>query len=222
MSAVLSFRSRVTLPSGAKLKEFPKGDRDERSSPKERSQKLVLLDKVTPVENQPTFDRVVLPHLDAAFRLARWLTRDHSVAEDIVQDSCVRALQYLPTFRGGDGRAWLLQIVRNAAYTRLQTLGVAVETSSIDFYEENTDEPRGPEMVEPHPGPEAVLEKQQEIARLEAAVASLPVELRECLLLREMEELSYREIAQITGQPIGTVMSRLWRARRALARTLHC
>jgi RNA polymerase sigma-70 factor (ECF subfamily) len=163
----------------------------------------------------PTFEQVILPHLDAAYNLARWLIRDPAAAEDITQDSCLRALQYFASFRGGDGRAWLLQIVRNTAYDRLKKRRPGLEVSLDDGSDENP----GMEIPDPGPGPEAMVARQQDMARLDAALATLPVELRECLVLCELEQLSYKDIARITEVPIGTVMSRLWRARRMLTRS---
>jgi RNA polymerase sigma factor (sigma-70 family) len=159
-----------------------------------------------------TFEHAILPHLDAAYNLARWLTRDPVVAEDIVQDALLRALQYFESFHGENGRAWLLRIVRNAAYTKLRPLRAGVEVA-LGSAENGAF---GMDVADPDPGPEAALATNEDLARLEAAMAALPINLRECLLLREMEELSYKEIARIAEIPIGTVMSRLCRARRML------
>jgi RNA polymerase sigma-70 factor (ECF subfamily) len=158
------------------------------------------------------FAAVALPHLDAAFNLARWLTGSRADAEDVVQEAMVRALTYFPSFRGGSSRAWILQIVRNTAYGALKArrgerlaghtgLDAAVE-----------------EIADPSDDPEKSLLMSADRARVDALIAALPVELRETLVLRELEELSYRDIAQVTSVPIGTVMSRLWRARRMLVR----
>ncbi len=151
------------------------------------------------------FGQAVLPHLDAAYNLARWLVRDPTLAEDVVQDAAVRALGYFSSFHGGDARAWLLRIVRNVAY---DTLAGGRRTVA--------GEP-GPELPDPAPDPEAVLARQQGEAQLARILSDLQPELRECLVLKELEGLSYKEIASVTGVPIGTVMSRLWRARQALA-----
>jgi RNA polymerase sigma-70 factor (ECF subfamily) len=159
----------------------------------------------------PSFEQVVLPHLDAAYNLARWLVRDPSLAEDIVQDAVLRALQYFASFRGeAGGRAWLLQIVRNAAYAAVKSKRVGTEVPL------DTDDAM--ELPDPGPGPEAQLAQRQDLEQLDQALAALPIELRECLILCELERLSYKDIARVTGAPIGTVMSRLWRARRALTR----
>jgi RNA polymerase sigma-70 factor (ECF subfamily) len=159
----------------------------------------------------PSFEQVVLPHLDAAYNLARWLVRDASLAEDIVQDAVLRALQYFASFRGDtSGRAWLLQIVRNAAYAAVKSrrIGTNVPLETDDAME----------LPDPGPGPEAQLAQRQDLEQLDQALAALPMELRECLILCELERLSYKDIARVTGAPIGTVMSRLWRARQALMR----
>ncbi|HYZ63681.1 MAG TPA: sigma-70 family RNA polymerase sigma factor [Acetobacteraceae bacterium] len=153
------------------------------------------------------FEAVVLPHLDAAYNLARWLVRDPSLAQDVVQDATLRGLTGFRGFRGGDGRAWLLRIVRNVAYDMLASRAAPAG-----------DETEAADVPDPADTPEAALLRRESLDQLAGALAALPLELRECLVLRELEELSYKEIAQVTGQPIGTVMSRLWRARQALLR----
>ena len=157
-----------------------------------------------------SFEAVVLPHLDSAHNLARWLVRDASLAEDVVQDSVVRALSYFGSFRGGDSRAWLMQIVRNVAYGMLAARKTHPE--SIVAFDANMLD-----IADPADDPEAALAQHQGRQCVERALAALPLELRECLVLRELEELSYKAIAEITGVPIGTVMSRLWRARQVLS-----
>jgi len=159
-----------------------------------------------PSEASP-FERLVLPHLDAATNLARWLIRDRAAAEDVVQEAMLRALRFHGGLRG-EARPWLLQIVRNVAFAAIAA-GKRGPTIPLD------DAASG-HAVDPAENPEAALSGRQDRVRLERALAALPDELRECLVLRELEEMSYREIAQITGVPIGTVMSRLWRARRDL------
>ena len=160
------------------------------------------------------FARLALPHLDAAYTLARWLLRDPVAAEDAVQDAMLRGLTYFASFRGTNARAWLLRIVRNAAHDRLAAAARAREVPLVTAGEE--DDIAVNEPADPADDPEAALSRRQDRAVLAAALAALPVELRECLVLREVEDMSYRDIAQVTGVPVGTVMSRLWRARRAL------
>ena len=163
------------------------------------------------VLTREAFARAALPHLDAAYALARWLVRDPTLAEDVVQDAMLRALTYFGSFRGDNPRAWLLQVVRNTAYTRLKR-GRAVSEESL-----NADIPAH-DVPDPASDPETVLATQERMSVLKLAVEALPIELREVVILRELEEMSYRDIARITEVPVGTVMSRLFRARQALLR----
>ena len=155
----------------------------------------------------------MLPHLDAAYNLARWLMRDRVAAEDVVQEAMLRALTYFAGFRGGNPRAWLLQIVRNAAYASQR-----VDSGNRHLPLPEPGDLSLPELRADTDDPETALIRARSAERVQAIIAELPVELREPLVLRELEELSYKEIAEITGIPIGTVMSRLWRARRHVAR----
>lgn len=149
---------------------------------------------------------ILLPHLDAGYNLARWLMRDPVRAEDVVQDAALRAMGAEAGLRHNDARAWFLRIVRNTAYDALR----ATRRRGEDALDETlADDGCDPEAI--HAGREA-------FARLADQVAALPLEWREALVLRELEGLSYREIAEVTAAPIGTVMSRLSRARAALLR----
>jgi RNA polymerase sigma-70 factor (ECF subfamily) len=159
-------------------------------------------------QSPDSFAAAVLPHLDAAHNLARWLMRNAADAEDVLQEAMLRALTYYPGFRGANPRGWLLQIVRNAAYASLRLNRGTRQIAADETV---------PELADSADDPELALMRQQEKGRVEALLAALPVELREVLILRELEELSYKEIAQIVAAPIGTVMSRLWRARQLLA-----
>jgi RNA polymerase sigma-70 factor (ECF subfamily) len=163
-----------------------------------------------------TLEDIVLPHLDAAHNLARWLLGDPARAEDAVQDAVLRAMTYVRSYRGGDAKAWFLQIVRNVAYD-----AIAARRKSAEVPFDDGPDADGPtlDLPDPAPDPEAVLDQHQQRVRLDEALAALPVALRECLVLRELEELSYKDIVRITGLPMGTVMSRLWRARQVLLRT---
>ena len=161
-----------------------------------------------PSSRDDSFERVVLPHLDAAYNLARWLMRDSEAAEDVLQEAMVRALTYFTSFKGINPRAWLLQIVRHTAYGSM-ALNRGTETVSIE-----DDAP----ILAEGDDPEIALLRSRQCRQIRDLIAALPVELRETLVLREFEECSYREIAEATQTPIGTVMSRLWRARQLLAR----
>lgn len=160
----------------------------------------------------------MLPHLDAAHNLARWLVRDPSIAEDVVQDAYERAYKYFAAFRGGSGRAWLLQIVRNAAYSTLKAERRRMEVSLSSGTRADDEDGVDMDIPDSSPGPEATLARRLDLAALDEALNALPVTWRECLILREVEALSYKEMALIMDVPIGTVMSRLARARQALQR----
>jgi len=162
------------------------------------------------------FEQVTLPHLDAAYNLARWLVRDPSIAEDVVQHAYERACKYFAAFRGGSGRSWLLQIVRNTAYSTLKAQGRGIEVSLSSATHAADEDGVDIDVPDPSPSPEATLAQRQDLAALDDALNALPVAWRECLILREVEALSYKEMAQIMDVPIGTVMSRLSRARQAL------
>jgi len=154
------------------------------------------------------FEETVLPHLDAAFNYARWLTRNEADAEDVVQDACVRAMRFFSSLRDDDARAWLFTIVRNAWYSRVsRKANVAEGTRLNDGQDERPDNALDPE--------ERLLQ-QHTIALVRAALEQLPVDFREVIVLREIEGLSYKEIAEVAGVPVGTVMSRLARARERL------
>ena len=158
------------------------------------------------------FVELVLPHLDAAYNLARWLTRDARDAEDVVQDACVRALKYLGTLKGSDGRAWFLTIVRRACYDWIGRNRPANMMSDDGTVIDNAADPVAPDPMQ------AVV-RQAELRALADALGELPLVYREVLVLRELEELSYKDIARIADIPIGTVMSRLARARALLQRS---
>ena len=162
-------------------------------------------------EQQAQFERLVLPYLDAAYNLARWLAGNDHDAKDIAQDACMRAFRFVGGCRGRDGRAWLLTIVRNTAYSwlkknRSQPL---VSMDDDEFAE-----------IEDQSGAAGSFHSADTDA-LRAALESLPLEFREALVLRELEGLSYKEIAEVAEVPVGTVMSRLARARRQLQDALN-
>jgi RNA polymerase sigma-70 factor (ECF subfamily) len=163
-------------------------------------------------EGLASFEAIMLPHLDAAHSLARWLVRNQEDAQDVVQEAYMRAFRSFGGFRGGNGRAWLLTIVRNTSYTLLKKNG-AVDLSTSFDEEIHSD---SYESV----SPAAVLERAEDGGLIEAAMKELPAEFREILVLRHQEGLSYKEIADIAQIPPGTVMSRLARARARLKECL--
>jgi RNA polymerase sigma-70 factor (ECF subfamily) len=158
------------------------------------------------VEDRERFEKLVLPHIDAAFNLARWLLRGRSDAEDVTQEALLRACRFFGGFNGGDARAWLLQIVRNTCYTWLEK-NRPMELS-MEFDEELHQQTSST--------PETLAIIADDHKRLTLALETLPPRFREVLVLRELEGCSYKEIATITSIPIGTVMSSLSRARRQL------
>jgi RNA polymerase sigma factor (sigma-70 family) len=153
------------------------------------------------------FNQAVLPHLDAAYNLARWLTRNDQDAEDVAQEACLRAFKYWRSFSGRDCRSWLLKIVRNTFYSWFRQRSVQPVL---------TDDGETDDTADIIPDPESALIQNADRDMLRAALEDLAVEFREAIVLRELEGLSYKEIADIAGVPIGTVMSRLARARKRL------
>ena len=160
------------------------------------------------------FENSVLPHLDAAYNLARWLTRNDQDAEDAVQEACLRAFRFFGSFRGGDARNWLLKIVRNTCYTHLRNNGPRELATTFD--EEIHSENSG------SLNPEMLLMRGGDSQLLRQALEELPLKFREVLVLRELEGLSYSEIAEVSNIPQGTVMSSLSRARERLRQSLNC
>jgi RNA polymerase sigma-70 factor (ECF subfamily) len=167
-------------------------------------------------ETNRRFEQEVLPCLDAAYNLARWLVRDEHVAEDLVQDAFLRAFRYFGSYRGGDARPWVLGIVRNRCYSWFaqQKRTMEFETDMEDADAPGLDAQGRPET------PETLLVQKTERAQVTAAIARLPLGFREVLVLREIEDLAYEDIARVLEIPKGTVMSRLSRARRQLQQIL--
>jgi RNA polymerase sigma factor (sigma-70 family) len=169
-------------------------------------------DTATPAPREPDratierFSTVMLPHLDAAYNFARSLTRGGDLAEDVVHDAYARALNAFSTYRGGDAKSWLLTIVRNCFITAVRR---RTEISASDEM---------PEVADDADTPEAALARAQTTQTMRKLIKRLPENLAEVIVLREVEDLSYKEIAAIIDAPIGTVMSRLARAREALAK----
>ena len=168
-------------------------------------------------DDSARFARVVLPHLADAYGLARWLTGNRADAEDVVQEACLRAFGSIGGFKEGNARAWVMTVVRNTAYTwlgrnRSAALVITDDLEAVERVNTERGNQSGPEIETP----EAALIAKADVARVQSAIAALPTEFRETLVLRELQGFDYREIARMTGVPIGTVMSRLARARRRL------
>src|SRR3989454_257204 len=157
------------------------------------------------------FENDILPHLDAAYNLARWLTRNDQDAEDAVQEACLRAFRFFGGFRGGDTRAWLLKIVRNTCYTQLQKN----QPQELATFDEEIHREDDGSM-----NPETLLLRSADSQLLRQALEELPVNFREVLVLRELEGLSYRDIAEVSNIRLGTVMSSLSRGRERLRQSL--
>lgn len=164
------------------------------------------------------FEAIALPHLDAAYNLARWLLGNEQGADDVVQEAYLRALRYFGSFHGDNAKPWLLGIVRNACFTWLRDNRGARQTIEFDDDRDSGEQDLTPERAADNP--EQLLSRKQDGAALNAAIESLPAVFREVLILRELEELPYDDIARIVGIPAGTVMSRLFRARALLRAAL--
>jgi RNA polymerase sigma-70 factor (ECF subfamily) len=160
-----------------------------------------------------TPEESLLPHLDAAYNLARWLIHNPADAEDVVQEACLRALRFFDGFRGGDSRAWLLKIVRNTSYSWVKKNRPTELSNEFDETVHSSESPREDAEVK--------LVSQANGEPVRKALEMLPAAFREVLVLREIEGLSYKEISEVTGAPIGTVMSSLFRARQRLRQALR-
>jgi RNA polymerase sigma-70 factor (ECF subfamily) len=159
-----------------------------------------------------TFEQVVVPHMDAAYNLARWLVRNTHDAEDIVQEAYLRAFKFFGGYQGGDARAWVLKIVRNTSYSYFE------KNRAADLAEEFDEKVHT--VTSEQPGAEEALLQSADSRMLREALDALPVQFREVIVLRELEGMSYKEIAEVTGTPIGTVMSGLARGRAQLRERL--
>ena len=164
------------------------------------------------------FEQLILPHLNAAHNLARWLTKNDSAAQDIVQESCLRAFKALNRFVGDNARAWLLTIVRNQSYTWLKES--AGERYYVDINDEAAMSEKDKAALAHTDTPEAWALRMQDRQAVQNGLEALPVIFREVIVLKELEEMSYKEIATVTEVPIGTVMSRLARGREMLKKEL--
>jgi len=161
---------------------------------------------------QARFEAIALPDVDAAYALARWMTRNNADAADVVQEAFLRAFRYFDSYRGDDARSWMLKIVRRACYNWLE------RNRSADVVSLEAEEDLSGAVATSAIDAEALLESRSDLRRLDQLIEALPAPLREMIVLRELHELGYREIAEVTGVPIGTVMSRLHRARSLLLR----
>jgi RNA polymerase sigma factor (sigma-70 family) len=166
------------------------------------------------------FNDVILPHLDGAYNLARYLTRDPVLSDDVVQDAILRAFRAFGQFRGGSPRAWLFAIVRNCCRT---SMAGAAGPVSLVSHESGLGEDAAAQLrdhPDPAPTPEEEALRKSDIVRVREAIEAIPEPFREAVVLRDLEDLSYAEIADVTGVPVGTVMSRLSRGRKMLAKEL--
>lgn len=170
--------------------------------------------------NRHQFNALMLPHMAAAYNLARWLTGNPDDASDVVQESYLRAIRFFSNYRGEAARSWLLTIVRNTSLNWLaQKQGM--RTEPLPETGDDDDIPDR-EIADGKPDPEYELIQKQASATMDQLIQQLPVAYREVVILREVEELSYKEIAEIIGMPMGTVMSRLARARKAIQQRWKC
>src|SRR5258708_6985131 len=167
------------------------------------------------------FERLAVPYLNDAYSLARWLTRDAQDADDVVQEAFLRAFRYFDGFKGDQARPWLLSIVRRVAYDWLERNRPSQVVRLDEAFRDGEPEPAESVGAVQPLDPEASLLRAVELRQLNLAIAELPTQFREVLVLRELNELSYKEIADIIASPIGTVMSRLAPARRLLQQTLE-
>ncbi len=169
------------------------------------------------MEPQTRFEETVMAHLDAAYNLARWLARNERDAEDVVQEACLRAFRFYASFHGGNARAWLLAIVRNTYYTWLEKNRAQMQ--NVEFTDD-TVAAVDYDMATTADSVERLLQEDDTRQLVRRALEMIPSEFREVIVLRELEDLSYREIAQVADIPLGTVMSRLSRARKLMLKAL--
>jgi RNA polymerase sigma-70 factor (ECF subfamily) len=172
-------------------------------------------------ERSRRFQQLALPHLDAAYNLARWLAGNMNDAEDIVQEAFMRAFRFFDSFHGESARPWLLAIVRRTWYSEWERRASSHEVAAFNDEAEAGDDATIDGWATASSDPQALLIRDEDVRLVHEALSELPVEFREMLILRELEDMSYRDIAAVTDLPIGTVMSRLSRARRKLAGILR-
>ena len=182
------------------------------------TEKHAAADALADAERSRRFQELMLPHLDAAYNLARWLSGSASDADDIVQETFMRAFRFFDSFHGERARPWLLAIVRRTWYTEWDRRTSSLEVAQLD---DEFDDLAMEESSAAFADPQALLLRAESTRIVHKALAQLPVEFREVLILRELEEMSYREIAIVADLPVGTVMSRIARARQKLAASLQ-
>ena len=180
----------------------------------EQARATHVLARTADHDRRAKFEALILPHLDVAYALARWLTRNDADASDVVQDSFLRAFRYFDSYRGGETKAWLLKIVRRTCYDWMAR-NRPTNVISLDADQEADGETTAVSISQ-----DAQLESRSDLKQLGLIVASLPAQLRDTIVLRELHQLGYREIAEVTRVPIGTVMSRLHRARSQLLQAM--
>ena len=173
-------------------------------------------------DKSPLFEQLVLPHLDAAYNLARWLVRHDQDAQDLVQEATLRAYRFFDNFEGSDARAWLLTIVRNCCYSWMRQQRVKEVTTefSEELHSTNLDGESSANVASAAGNPETLVIQAKETQRIRMAIENLALEFREVVVLRDIEGLSYKEIAEVAGVPMGTVMSRIARGRQQLQQQL--
>jgi RNA polymerase sigma factor (sigma-70 family) len=209
---VVSLHSRGALRTKGHLDDGPGQDFDQ--NPRIDNDKDMALGQ----DDHARFARLVLPHLGDAYSLARWITGNRADAEDVVQDACLRAFRAIGGLADGSARPWVLTIVRNTAYTwlRKNRPSAVLVVDDLEDVEAANADPGDPDSKTP----ETALIAKADAASLQAAIAALPTVYRETMILRDVQGLSYREIAAVTGVPIGTVMSRLARGRNHVIKTI--
>ena len=177
---------------------------------------LIGANRVPRQRSRGEFERLMLPHMDAAYRLARWLLRDPQEAEDAVQDSYLKAYEAFDQYAGGSGAAWMLKIVRNTSLSMLRSRKSRNNVVVLRDMSGRDDAGQGPVAEDSQALPDRAVIAKDEQEQLRRVLAELPEIYREVIVLRELEEMTYQQIADVTGVPVGTVMSRLSRARSAL------
>jgi len=176
---------------------------------------------VSDSKSNARFQQLVMPHLDAAYNLARWLAGNAHDADDVTQESMLRAFRFFDSFRGEDARTWLLKIVRNTYYTHWRRVRSRDESTEFDEDIHSIGEDGRLAAAAMESNPESILCRGEDIRLLDRALQELPSEYREAIVLREIEDLSYKQIAEALAIPMGTVMSRLARARRLLKQSFE-